>query len=414
MAIVKNFWLKNSTKKLGGAVIYKAMGQTRSRMLADEVRNPRTTSQMNHRVKWANLVNFYRANSRWMKYAFETKRPNQTDYNKFMSLNVNSSNIYLTKDIAAGGGCVVNNYLMTQGSLPSIETTYDTGKQGWVSNIFLGPNVQFIAPIVSQFSRMLLENNAAINEGDQLSFIRLTQMTNQDTGVPYVIVREYEVVISLSNNNPLEDYLPLDYLDSDEGEQMASLMVKNSGNAGGFILILSRTIGGRTYVSTQRIVVANNDALIAAFSSSAALQAAIASYGESSEPFLTSVAAGQFGQDYVPLSIVSGYMDADPFVPGTFVQLTKDLANSPLFITFSAVPATPPEAVKVNYITGGHESTISLGNVSTEGNTTQGDFPAAAMLPVDAAVSSIIAEFHDYSVTAGFVIPNRYTIEGLE
>lgn len=414
MAIVKNFWLKNSTKKLGGAVIYKAMGQTRSRMLADEVRNPRTTSQMNHRVKWANLVNFYRANSRWMKYAFETKKPNQTDYNKFMSLNVNNSSIYLTKDIAAGGGCVVDNYLMTQGSLPSIETTYDTGKQGWLTNIFLGPDVQLSTPSVAQFSRMLLDNNAAIQEGDQLSFIRLTQMTNADTGVPYVIVREYEVIISLSNNKPLGDYLPLSYIDSDENETMSSLEVKDSGNAGGFLLILSRTIGGRTYVSTQRIVVANNSSLIAAYSSAAALQAAVNSYGESSEPFLTSVAAEQSEQDYVPLSIVSGSLGTNPFVPGTFVQLTQEFGGSPLSVTFSDTPAQGPETLSVSYVTGGHESSINLRLESTGGNTVQGVLPAASALPVDAAVSSIRAVFHDYSVEAGFVIPNRYTIEGLE
>ena len=414
MAIVKNFWLKNSTKKLGGAVIYKAMGQTRSRMLADEVRNPRTISQMNHRVKWANLVNFYRANSRWMKYAFETKKPNQTDYNKFMSLNVNSSSIYLTKDIAAGGGCVVNNYLMTQGSLPSIETTYDSGKEGWLTNIFLGPNAQLNAPTVAQFSRMLLENNAAIQEGDQLSFIRLTQMTNQDTGVPYVIVREYEVVISLSNNKPLGDYLPLSYIDSDEVPTMSSLMVKDSYSAGGFLLILSRTIGGRTYVSTQRIVVANNSSLIAAYSSAAALQAAVNSYGESSEPFLTSVAAEQAGQDYVPLSVVSVWISTTQYVPGDFIQLTKSLAGLPLGIFMSDIVTGTPEMIKIRYISGGVEQELGISTASESDAQISSNLPEATALPTDAAVTSFTIEFHDYSVKATFAVPNEYTIQGLE
>ena len=414
MAIVKNFWLKNSTKKLGGAVIYRAMGQTRSRMLAEEVRNPRTTSQMNHRVKWANLVNFYRANSRWMKYAFETKKGNQTDYNKFMSLNVNSSTIYLTKDIAAGGGCVVNNYLMTQGSLPSIETTYDTGKQGWLTNIFLGPNAQLNAPSVAQFSSMLLENNAAIQEGDQLSFIRLTQMTNQDTGVPYVIVREYEVIVSRSNNKLLGDYLPLTYIDSDEVPAMSSLMVKDSGNAGGFLLILSRTIGGRTYVSTQRIVVANNSSLIAAYSSTAALQAAVNSYGESSEPFLTSVAADLTGQDYVPLSILSVEADDGEHIPGTFFQLTKRLAESSLLIKLSDIVTGTPEMVYVDHVSGGQSVRLQLAVASSQGNIVSATLPAAAGLPLDAAVIEITIEFSNYSIKASFIIPNKYTIEGLE
>lgn len=414
MAIVKNFWLKNSSKKLGGAVIYKAMGQTRSRMLTDEVRNPRTSSQMNHRVKWSNLVNFYRANARWMKYAFETKKSNQTDYNKFMSLNVNSSTIYLTKDIAARGGCVVDNYLMTQGSLPSIETTYDTGKEGWISNIFLGPDVQFRAPTVAQFSKMLIDNNAEIREGDQLSFIRLTQMTNQDTGVPYAIVREYEVVISLSDNKPLGDYLPLSYIGSDEKRDMSSLMVQDSGNAGGFLLILSRTIGGRTYVSTQHIVVANNSALIAAYSSAAALQAAVNSYGESSEPFLTSVAAEQAGQDFVPLSVISVGISATQYVPGSFIQLTKSLASSSLTISMSGFVSGTPEAIRINYISGGDENDLAVSSISVSDARISGNLPEADALPVDAAVTSITIEFHDSTIKAYFLVPNEYTIHGLE
>ena len=103
MAIVQTMWMTGTKKKLGGTVLYQAMGQTRQRELAAEISNPRTTQQMTQRVKWSNLVNLYRANRSWMKYAFETKKTNQSEYNKFMSLNVAASAIYLPKNVAAAG-----------------------------------------------------------------------------------------------------------------------------------------------------------------------------------------------------------------------------------------------------------------------------------------------------------------------
>ena len=69
MAIVTSMWLKGTKQKLGGSVLYQAMGQTRQRELAANVANPRTNSQMQQRTRWANLVNFYRVNAGWMKFA---------------------------------------------------------------------------------------------------------------------------------------------------------------------------------------------------------------------------------------------------------------------------------------------------------------------------------------------------------
>ena len=342
MAIVENFWLKGQKKKLGGSVIYQAMGQTRQRALATEVRNPRTQSQMNQRVKWANLVNLYRANQSWMKYAFETKKATQSDYNKFMSLNVTNSNIFLTKNIAAAGGCVIQSYLFTQGSLPSIEVNYSSGNNYWDTNIFLGAGYEFLNTSVASFTRTVLDNNPAIQEGDQLSFIRMTQLTNSDNGAPYVIVRKYEVVLSLTNQANLWDFLPHEYIDSTEDADMARLIVLDSNQAGGFLLILSRTTGGRTLVSTQRLIVANNNALISAYSSENALQTAISSYGDSDEPFLTSTTANTSGNVYVPNSIIDVKVGTESHVPGSrFYLQTTDAAKTLEVICSSSLGFTP-------------------------------------------------------------------------
>lgn len=415
MAIVDNFWLKGQKKKLGGSVIYQAMGQTRQRALATSISNPRTQAQMNQRVKWANLVNLYRANQSWMKYAFETKKETQSDYNKFMSLNVTNSNIFLTKDIAAAGGCVVQAYQITQGSLPSIESTYDPNKEGWVTNIYLGPDVQLNLLTVAEFTDILTTYNPAIQEGDQLSFIRLTQLTNVGSGTPYVIVRKYEVRLSSTNNNSVWDYLPHDYLDSDEDAEMSALQVKDSGNAGGFVLILSRTIGGKTYVSSQRIVVANNSAIISAYSSQAALNAAVASYGESNEPFLSSTSAGRIGSTYVPNSIVSVRVGTENIVPGAFWNLTKAAAAQNVQIGFSSDVSGEDVVVEITYLQSNHTAGITLTNVAIANGKVTGVMPPAGSLPSDAAAYALSVTIDDGTpIETGFTIPNAYTIEGLE
>lgn len=415
MSVVKNFWLKGQSKRLAGAVIYQAMGQTRARSLASEVRNPRTLSQMTQRVKWANIVNLYRANQSWMKFAFETKKASQTDYNKFMSLNVTNSNIFLTKQIAAAGGCVVQAYQITQGSLPSIETVYDDTNSRWVTNLYLGEAFLFTSVSVARFSKALIDNNPAVREGDQLSFIRMTQLTNSDNGAPYVIVRKYEVVLSLTNNASIYDYLPQDYIESDEDVDNSSFCIKNSSQAGGFVLILSRTTGGKTYVSSQRIVVANNGAIIGAYSSQAALNAAIASYGESDEPFLTSTTALTTGNDFVPNAIIGVNKGSVRITPGQFWNLTKEDAATSLDVLLSSFAEWSTAQLEIQLISGGRESSLVLNTEDGEDTKVSFTLPAAQLLPIDACVTAVVLKLDQNNpIEASFLVPNEYTIEGLE
>jgi hypothetical protein len=415
MAIVENFWLKGQTKKLGGSVIYQAMGQTRQRALASSVSNPRTQAQMTQRVKWANLVNLYRANSDWMKYAFETKKASQSDYNKFMSLNVTNSNIFLPKNVAAAGGAVVQSYLITQGSLPSIETTYVPNSSWWATNIYLGNSYIFSTPTVAAFTRVLLDNNPAMREGDQLSFIRMTQMTNAGNGAPYVIVRKYEMILSLTNSASVWDYLPSDYIDSSEAATNSQLVVKDSGNAGGFVLILSRTIAGKTYVSSQRIVVANNLDIITAYSSTTALQNAINSYGNSQDAFLTSTTANQADNVYVPNSIVGISVQGNTIAPGSFWNIKKSDATKGVDIFLAANASGESVSVRIDYASGGRAQSITLSNPVLDGDTITASMPAAADLPNDGAAMSLLVIIDDNPpIETGFTVPNEYTIVGLE
>lgn len=413
MAIVTNMWLQGTKQKLGGSVLYQAMGQTRQRALKQEISNPRTQSQMEQRTKWANLVNFYRVNSGWMKFAYETKKQNQSEYNKFMSLNVPSARIYLPKSLASQGGCVVDAYQMTQGSLASIEVV----KSGadWQTNLYMASITDLDEnSTIGEVTAQLLPANPALRDGDQLSFLRFTQMTNSSTGVPFVVVRKYEVLLKANDTRRFFDFLPMEYITFGGTAQAPCIEVVNSGNAGGFLLVISRTIGGKTYVSSQSIVVANNSALIGTYSSDTARQEAIDSYGESAEPFLTSSTANEDSQAATRLSILQIKIEDQVFTPGTFAYPVDISAGMTMEVLFNQpIVDSPVEDAIISAFAGGQE--ISIGG---EFNSKSGN-KATFGIQMDsgvtgAAIASISTAVDETAVRAVFVVPNEATIGGLE
>ena len=406
-------WLKGTKQKLGGSVLYQAMGQTRQRELAANVANPRTNSQMEQRTRWANLVNFYRANAGWMKFAYETKKQNQSEYNKFMSLNVPSARIYLPKSIASQGGCVVDAYQMTQGSLASVEVVKNGA--AWQTNLYLvsATNLDENSTI-GEVTAQLLPANPAIREGDQLSFLRFTQMTNTSTGVPFVVVRKYEVILKANDTRRFFDFMPDGYITFGGSAQAPCIEVSDSGNAGGFLLVLSRTIGGKTYVSSQSIIVANNDALISAYSSTTARQEAIDSYGESAEPFLTSSTANEDSQAATRPSILQVKINDTVFTPGQVAGPITIGAGAYVEVRFNQ--AASGLGISGGYIRGiksgkTYDLSLELDDIDTN----------VATFGVQTGTSIADLYLFDLSVNATgenyravFGVPNEATIDGLE
>lgn len=413
MSIVNNMWLRGSKKRLGGSVLYQAMGQTRQRELAAEVRNPRTQSQMAQRVKWANLVNFYRANASWMKFAYETKKTNQSDYNKFMSLNVANSRIYLPKSIASQGGSVVDAYVMTQGSLASIEII--AAQNNWQTNVYTPGMLEGVTTYtIGEVSRAILGANPAIHEGDQLSFIRFTQQTNSVTGVPYVVVRKYEVIINSNDLRLFFDFMPDGIVDFGGAVGSEALVIKNTGNAGGFLMCLSRTVGGKTFVSTQSIIVANNSTLIEAYSSDAALQAAIDSYGESEEPFLTSTTADQDTQAAVGGSIISVKINDTTGVPGQRMVVPTLNTGDEVIVNFSKPMSGAVTSATLVFWNNGDklEAALSVDELADDQLTTVVQATSAEL--ENAVVDSVYATIAGVDYRAAFLVLNSDTTHGLE
>ena len=387
MAIVNNLWLKGSSKKLAGTVIYQVNGQTRQRELAAKVNNPRTASQQTQRVKWANLVNFYRVNRSWMKYAYESKKPTQSEYNKLMSLNVTNSPIYLTKQAAASGACVVAPYIMTQGSLPSIQIT--NSPAGLLSNIFLPDG---FAPTqtstIGEVTNALLEANPALQAGDQLSFIRFIQLVNETTGYPYVIVRKYEVLLLRNSVDIWNNYVPWEFFGVQKYEGANVISVNNGGEVGGILCVLSRTISGKTYVSTQSIVLTNNEAIYDQYSGQAALDAAILSYGSEEDAFLSTDEADFAENEQISLVPLAAVFNGISYPARSYVGKMAQVEGKRMEVEFNGGVSFAAPTVYVD-TTQSNNGTAQQSNITVSGNRVIVPAVSAGSVNDDAIVRAV-------------------------
>lgn len=239
----------------------------------------RTESQQTRRVKWANLVNFYKANRDIFARAFESKKPNQSDYNKFMQNNIPRGEVALTKKEAQSGAIVLDSFNMSEGSLQPITNRID-------NNIVLSylelPDVTDISELtIGEFSTNLIDANPQLREGDQISYVTYQQlMDNFD--IPYYTRILIEVTLYRDSTELMARVDPNDTLRVSEG----MLAGPHGGKTFGACFFLSRLSGSQLQVSTEYLLL-NNTNWIDEYSSPTAIQRAIDSYGLTKTAFLT-------------------------------------------------------------------------------------------------------------------------------
>lgn len=285
MAIIRNTASMRLKGRVGNTTYYTESGRLIARVSQNSSNYGesarRSSSQQMQRAKWANLVNFYKVSKGWMHQAFESKKTKQSDYNRFMQLNTASARIYLTRNMYANGGCVVDAYLISEGSLRSVAVRAIGNK--YTTDLKLGSLSITSATTIGEFSQALINNNTHVRENMQISFISYQQDVNQ-YGVPLVVCTAYEVTLDSRSTEVLHSYLP-EFAAVTSSD--ACLGTSEEVSLGGFAYVLSITENGKTSVSTQRLVVVGNE-LIEQYTSEEAINASIESYGVDSDVFLMS------------------------------------------------------------------------------------------------------------------------------
>lgn len=241
---------------------------------------PRTIGQMNRRVRWPNLVNMWQAMNGTLHPSFEEAMGRVSDYNMFIGRN-NTYPVFLTKQEASMGGCVVAPYVVTEGSLPSIDTAED-GSGKIVSSINIGDLELDEVTTIAALSEAIINNNEGWSMGDQLSAYILRQTTNSVTGVPYVSVEAYEITLS-DKTDPISTLYSTPYPYTNQSGKIGMY----ESIDGAVVYVHSRKgEDGKTLVSSQSLVVTST--IPAHYNTQAARDAAIESYGgKLTAPFLT-------------------------------------------------------------------------------------------------------------------------------
>ena len=275
-----NMLLGYARGKVGDLVFARRLGQQTTRAYNSSPKDAKTRSQVTQRVKMANVIAMYRALKSICNHSFEGLDVGQTSYSAFVKANLTGNKVSLTKEAASFGACVVAPYLISRGSLPSIQVE-GTGADA-VTNIAVGNLTISGTTTIGQFADALVANNAGIEYGDQLTYVSLVQQTDANSGYPIVVAGIYEVTLNSASTDKIRDFIP------EVGSSVKNGFLAHGAliGRGGFAWILSRKQAGSSLmVSTQRLVLTSLD-VYDQFATADANTRAISSYGFTMEPIL--------------------------------------------------------------------------------------------------------------------------------
>ena len=279
MAILNGI-LKKLNGSAGSLTFKQYAGQTVVSEKISVVKKSNTPMQMRQRTKWGNVIQMYKGICPLINYGFESKPVGKSDYNMFMKVNMKGSDIYLTREEVAGGGCIAAPYQLTQGTLPSIVTVGEGDNVR--TDISLGELTIDENTTVKDFAQAVVNNNADYDYGDQISFFDVLQRVNAVTGIPYCQFLATNVVLDKASEVKLLDmvskygFATVDgFLGHIEGE-----------GAGVFAWVHTRKSSGKTLVSTQSLI-NNNAEVIAEYSGAEAYKRSVKTYGGENSAFLT-------------------------------------------------------------------------------------------------------------------------------
>lgn len=230
-----------------------------------------TRNQSMYRAQWGNLVRFWQSFSDRDKPSFEAATINVSHFNLFMRANINGTRVYLTKGDVRLGACVVAPYRVSEGSLPVVPLTYESGGF-YASTINLGDLPLAAGTTVQEFSRAVIANNNDFEVGDQIGVFIATQIVESVGGLPRVQMQGYKIELDVNDEiTTVFDIMGTGNISAVDGHLCVS-------RGDGAVIVHSRkTSTGDTLVSTQSFVV--NNAILTQYTSTDARLKAAESYG---------------------------------------------------------------------------------------------------------------------------------------
>lgn len=216
----------------------------------------RTPAQMSRRVKWANLVNLFKGMKSWQPKAYDFKKKGQTDYNLFMSLNINSALVCLTRDMAMNGCGCWEAYQISRGSLAPIGITPGAAVGTAVTNIVCA--LAFDASTtIGALSREIIAKNPAFENGDNIAIVGFWTMLD-DRGYPYSGTDYRELTLDTASSVTLSDADLWNYISHTDNDRLQLDYQTVSGGTTTHMVAIHTRKRTALQVSTQYLVPVND------------------------------------------------------------------------------------------------------------------------------------------------------------
>lgn len=178
MAVINSPYVGNARGKLGDAVLYRSKGNTIARAYNPEPKNRRTVSQQSQRSVFSAAVKFYaRGVQNLFLFAFENKKPQESDYNAFMRYNANRGMYFGPAQNDDDTYPALGDFVLTRGSLGTFNTRL--APSGPVIDFQLS-ELASTPTTLGELSQALV--TAGLMDGDILTFLGIT--TDSGTGSP--------------------------------------------------------------------------------------------------------------------------------------------------------------------------------------------------------------------------------------
>ncbi|GEM_PF-1239298 len=234
-----------------------------------------TQNQATRSMRMANVAQLWRSFNRNLRPSFEGCSDNENQFRRFMSLNLREPGLFLTKDEAAKGTCIVNNYVVSEGTLTTVEVTLDTTTHKAKTNIALGSGFALDQDTtVKAFTNAVLSNNPArFLDGDLITIFYAKQMVSDSVPKVQMVATQ----LQLDANDDIT--CVLDVVNPDLFATNSGFLGSSVAVEGGISVVHSRLNDGKTLCSPQRFV-CNNSALVLSHSSKEHLVKAVKSYGK--------------------------------------------------------------------------------------------------------------------------------------
>lgn len=263
-----NMLLGYSRGSVGDVTFYRDGGEQRARARNRKPNNPRSNRQMYQRAKFAGAVKFFKQSmATFYRMAFENKKPNESDYNAFMRVNLAQSPLMSKTAFDKSGYPAIGHWTISQGSMPTLQFETNYGSQSDALAVVLPVKTDesiSVNSTIGTFSSILI-NSGLYMPGDIFTMVRVAvradsaTLATLPTATPEGNWRTFwtvtQIILDTSDMRKLSDTL----LSVAAGEIIGKdsddfLFISNTGDDG-FSLVTTRNTANGLKASYSEIVV---------------------------------------------------------------------------------------------------------------------------------------------------------------